>query len=87
MLEEKCCLQTQPFLLLEVFQVHCPPGLLVLLSKESAVKSLYSYNHLCFISHLLELLGKCQMAMSQNSSFPCLIDAYGIITSMMHRPL
>lgn len=53
--EEQSWLQMQPFpyspLLLEVFQVHCPYGLLLLLSKERAAKSLYSYDHLCFISH------------------------------------
>lgn len=46
---EQCWLQMQPFpyspLLLEVFQVHCPHGLFLLLSKERAAKSLYSYDH------------------------------------------
>lgn len=55
--EERGWLQMQPFpylpLLLEVFQVHCPCGLLLLLSKERAAKSLYGYDHLCFISHWL----------------------------------
>ena len=38
-------------LLLEVFQVHCPHRLLLLLSKERVAKSPYSFDHLCFISH------------------------------------
>lgn len=86
--EEQSWLRMQPFpylpLLLEVFQVHCPDELLLLLSKERAAKCLYSYDHWCFISHWLWLLGKCQMVMLQNRSFPCLIDACGIITEMMH---
>lgn len=74
-------------LLLEVFQVHCPHGLLLLLSKERVAEYLYSYDHLCFISHWLQLLGKCQMVVLQNTSFPCLIDACGVIPEMIHRPL
>lgn len=37
-------------LLLEVFQVHRLHRLLLLLSKERVAKSLYGYDHLCFIS-------------------------------------
>lgn len=52
--EEPCWLQMQPFLsrlFFWRFQVHCPRGLLLLLSKERVAKSLYRYDHLCFISH------------------------------------
>ena len=74
-------------LLLEVFQAHCPRGLLLLLSKERVAKSLQSYDHLCSINHWLQLLGKGQLVTLQNRSFPCFLDACGVITEVMHRPL
>lgn len=45
---------------------------------------IFLYDHLCFIGHWLQLLGTCQMVMLQNRTFPCLIDACGVITGMMH---
>lgn len=53
--EEQCWLQMQAFLysphLLSVFQIDYPHGPRLLLSKERAAKFLYSYDHVCFISH------------------------------------
>lgn len=42
---------------------------------------------MCFICLRLLLLGKHQMVVLQNRSSPCLIDACGVITGMIHRPL